>query len=292
MSRTTVSLVIPSRRGILAGELLAAVEAQTRPPLEILCIHDAELRGPAWARNQGVARARGDYVAFLDDDCIPPEDWLERLVATAERFDADVVGGTYDEASRLLADRRERAHRYPTRDGRDEAGLVGAGGNIMFRRSVLDACRERDGFVFDETFRLSQDWELTIRCRSLGASFAFCTARVRHLKQVSRISYLRHQFTRGLGIAALHEHLKRNPSLSPPHRSLLWPRNAGGRDRAARWLVIFGRKLLGPFDVGSFRSKGDFAAFWLGEKAQGLGFVWGRLRHGRTGASPAGEGCE
>lgn len=291
MSAARVSLVIPSRHGNLAGALLAAVESQTRPALEVLCVHDAERRGPAWARNQGVARAKGDYVAFLDDDCIPPEDWLERLIATAEKFDADVVGGTYAETNRLLADRRER-HRYPDRDCLDEAGLVGAGGNVMYRRSTLEACRERDGFVFDEAFRLSQDWELTIRCRRSGASFAFCTVRVKHMKQVSRISYLQHQFTRGLGIAALHEHMQRNPDLQAPHRSLLWSKGASEGPVATRWFAIFWKKLLGPFDVGSFRSKGDFIAFWLGEKAQGLGFVWGRLRPEEAVAVSRPEGRE
>jgi hypothetical protein len=148
----------------------------------------------------------------------------------------------------------------------------------------LEACRERDGFVFDESFRLSQDWELTIRCRRLGMTFAFCTVRVKHLKQVSRISYLKHQFTRGLGIAALHDHIKRNPDLQAPHPSLLWSQEASRNDVATRWFAIFRKKLLGPFDAGSFRSKGDFVAFWLGEKAQGLGFIWGRLRRERTTA--------
>ena len=51
--------------------------------------------GIARARNEGAARARGDYIVFTDDDCVPPPFWLDWLEA---RLDAnpeiDVVIGT------------------------------------------------------------------------------------------------------------------------------------------------------------------------------------------------------
>jgi len=37
--------------------------------------------GAGAARGTGVAEARGEVVAFTDDDCIPAEQWLERLTA-------------------------------------------------------------------------------------------------------------------------------------------------------------------------------------------------------------------
>ena len=47
----------------------------------------------ALARNRSVANAKGEWIAFIDDDEIPEAEWLSELVATAEKFDADGVFG-------------------------------------------------------------------------------------------------------------------------------------------------------------------------------------------------------
>lgn len=52
--------------------------------------------GPALARNNGLKRARGEYVAFLDaDDFFKPE-LLERLYETAIKDDLDIAIARYD----------------------------------------------------------------------------------------------------------------------------------------------------------------------------------------------------
>jgi GT2 family glycosyltransferase len=49
--------------------------------------------GPAGARNTGVERAEGTLLAFIDDDCRPHPDWLDRLVARWQEDPATAVGG-------------------------------------------------------------------------------------------------------------------------------------------------------------------------------------------------------
>lgn len=45
------------------------------------------------SRNRGIEESRGEIIAFIDADCVAPEDWLETLVAELERDPTAVVGG-------------------------------------------------------------------------------------------------------------------------------------------------------------------------------------------------------
>ncbi|MFC1578256.1 glycosyltransferase [Thermodesulfobacteriota bacterium] len=73
--------------------------------------------GPATARNTGAAQAKGEVLAFTDDDCEPAADWLQTL---AQRFAATpncAIGGR---ALNGLPDnpffnRQSIAHRLPLR---------------------------------------------------------------------------------------------------------------------------------------------------------------------------------
>ncbi len=101
-----VSVVIPTcnRRRILAEVLAALEEQQEAPPFEIvvvddgstdgtfewlegrtalrpLCLLRQENRGPAAARNRGVAAATGELIAFLGDDTVPESGWLAAHLA-------------------------------------------------------------------------------------------------------------------------------------------------------------------------------------------------------------------
>ena len=54
--------------------------------------------GPAAARNAGVALARGAFLAFIDDDCVPAPGWLAALVQGLERDHRQLLGGRVENA--------------------------------------------------------------------------------------------------------------------------------------------------------------------------------------------------
>ena len=93
-------------------ETLGRVIEPFRSALEIRLIRQANA-GPAVARNTGGMNARGEFLAFTDDDCEPSQDWLTVLAAGfRENPDAMLGGRTinvltdnlYSTASQLLVD--------------------------------------------------------------------------------------------------------------------------------------------------------------------------------------------
>jgi len=49
--------------------------------------------GLSHARNTGILKSRGDIIAFLDDDVVPSNDWLNSLMEAHRKYDALCIGG-------------------------------------------------------------------------------------------------------------------------------------------------------------------------------------------------------
>ncbi len=107
-----VSIIIACpRRSWMLDECLAGIRAQTHTHWECLVLPDEEKEGeydfgegairvistgkvrPAEKRNLGIREARGEIVAFIDDDAYPDAHWLEYAVKYFGERDIGAVGG-------------------------------------------------------------------------------------------------------------------------------------------------------------------------------------------------------
>lgn len=184
----TIDVVIPTynRRDLLPGAI-ASIKAQTLPVARIFIVDDGSTDGTIeWvrtlaqddpaielvemqhgganvARNAGIARARSEWVAFLDsDDAWEPEK-LERQFALLEER-PDLVGLFC--GFRLVGIKVEKIHRPRDNpsllDLRCANGLGSTSGAVI-RRSAL---QEATGF--NPELPSCQDWDLWFRLRRIG----------------------------------------------------------------------------------------------------------------------------
>lgn len=134
------------------------------------------------SRNVGVSLAVGDIVAFIDDDAIPPTDWLDSLVAPyADDSIAAVGGAVFDVPLGRIEWNLCTCSRLGSPDT-DSPGPIGrylgrgadpfvylAGCNMSFRRAIL---REVGGFNPLLTF-VYDDAEVCCRVIDAGFGIAF-----------------------------------------------------------------------------------------------------------------------
>lgn len=167
--------------------------------------------GPAAARNAGAARAKGELLAFTDDDCRPTAGWLR---AFADRFAVSrdvMLGGhtanalhadIYAAASQLLIDYLYAHYNADAADAR------------FFTSNNLavpaDAFRDVGGF--DSSFPLpaAEDRELCLRWRCGGRRLTYVPeAVVLHAHALSLARFWRQHFSYGRGAFHLHALLAR-----------------------------------------------------------------------------------
>lgn len=227
-------------------------------------------RGIARARNRSVAPARGEFVAFIDDDEEADPLWLVQLCTEVARHGADggvgpvlprfhdqtpawlVAGGFYDRP------------RPPTGTvlGRQGART----GNALVRRAQLMALRG----PFDEGYALSggEDTDLFTRLRARGCRIiAVDTAIVHEHLPPNRTTVgwlLRRRFLVGMGAARFY-------AANTP--GVRWGR------QGVRWLVSgLARGVAGLLVFPASRVRGlthlTFAARYLGRFAFYCGFSY------------------
>jgi len=184
MSAPDVTVVIPTRNraNILAGAVMSAL-GQRGVTVEVIVIDDSSTddtparlagigddrlhvirrqssSGVSAARNHGLERAQGEWVAFLDDDDLWAPDWLATATAAGRRAGAGLVyGGRWlVRADRQVIGARPGADPRDLPDSLSFANTVGVPAAVLMRTDVI-----RSAGGFDERLSAFADWEAWIR---------------------------------------------------------------------------------------------------------------------------------
>jgi succinoglycan biosynthesis protein ExoM len=125
-------------------------------------------RGIAQARNRAIREAGDvDFIAFIDDDEIPTPAWLDQLLWTQNRFDADVVCGPVLPSFAADVPDWVKAGGFFDRQIHDSGSSpdVCRSGNVLIHRKVFDGVE-----AFDERFGLTggEDTQFFLRVRRAG----------------------------------------------------------------------------------------------------------------------------
>jgi len=266
--RSLSSLDYPSDR----FEVIVVDDGSESPPEDIVADAPGQLdttllspphAGPASARNYGAAHARGEYLAFTDDDCVPTPSWLRAIAVRFAATPGDAIGGRtlnglpknlYATASQALTD-----YLYTYNSAANAQAPFFTSNNL-----AVPGGRFREIGGFDTSFPLSagEDRELCDRWRQHGYGITYAPeAVVYHTHDLTLRSFCRQHFNYGRAARSFQKARARRGQ--PAVR----------REPARFYLNL----LLHPYSQGEWvRSLPLAALLALSQMAYAAGFLWAR----------------
>jgi GT2 family glycosyltransferase len=161
--------------------------------------------GPAAARNTGVKRAKGEFLAFIDDDCTPFPDWLQKLANRFAETPDHAIGGRtlnalfenlYSTASQTLIDAGYAYHNP----------LPSQASFFASNNLTVPATHFHSIGGFDITFRTSEDRDFCDRWRHHGFQMTYAPeVLICHSHPLSFRPFWRQHFNYGRGAYRYHQ---------------------------------------------------------------------------------------
>lgn len=194
-SHRDVTVVIPVRNNVsgvrrlvssLRGLRVVVVDDGSIPPIEpedfvgahcdVEILRHARSRGPAAARNSGLAACTSEFVAFLDSDVAPRRGWLEALLGhfcdpTVALVAPRIVGLSHSDG---VVARYEAVHSSLDLGEREAPVLPHSTVSYVPSAAIICRCsalREVGGF--DETLHSGEDVDLCWRLIEAGARLRY-----------------------------------------------------------------------------------------------------------------------
>lgn len=207
--RPFISVIVPAYNAVSTlGPCLEALQRQTVPPsfYEIIVVNDGSRDGTAalagnhgvklinqehagapLARNRGAQEARGELLLFIDADCVPSHDWIERMLVPLQHEQIQGVAGALKTHQRSLMARfvqAEYEEKYARLSQHSYIDFVSAG-CAAYKTSIF---KKNGGFG---SCYPGEDAELSFRLAESGYKLVFAPeATVYHRHPASLLGYL------------------------------------------------------------------------------------------------------
>lgn len=207
--KNLVAVLSPQLVQFPNGEIII-VDDGNLPPLETIPFENkansplkfvrSNRVGPARARNRGAANASGDLLFFIDDDCLPPDDWIEFFMIKMRSQREDLMGGAIknciDKPASVIYQRT--LDLFFQHKGAKEFLLTG---NMVCRKDVFLAVKG-----FDERFfHGAEDREFVLKVVKRGFTVGFYPASVvSHFHIFSHFSLWKHTYMQAKGSYILY----------------------------------------------------------------------------------------
>lgn len=218
LSKSLISIIIPNLNSPIINQVINALLKQNytnkyeiiivgqdkynflekfKKDKKIKIITTTKPESPSINRNIGIKKAIGNYLFFIDADCIPCKNWLKFHMNNYQKNNNQVIVGSFllEKSKNFwqFCDNLSHFHTFSTKRKRGKINVI-CSSNFSISKKIL----EKVG-IFNEKLRIGEDLELSFRLSQANIPLFFeSTAYIIHLpSRNSFFSLLKHSYSWG-----------------------------------------------------------------------------------------------